>query len=80
MSKLNISDELVRQRRIEILIEALWTLNNIVNEDKYDIDERLFLDHNIQQILQAHLLENFIEEANSQTSSSNSFPGSHYMP
>lgn len=43
--------------------ETLWILVNIVNEEEYEIDLRLFLEHNIKQVLQAHLLENFIEEA-----------------
>jgi len=51
-----------RKMRCAILSETLWILNNLTAENTYDIDERLYMDHNIHQILQAHLLENFIED------------------
>lgn len=46
-------------------------------EDACNIEDRLFNDHNITQILQAHLLENFIEdvEDSSATSASSNFTG-----
>ena len=51
----------MRQQKIKILCETLWTLNNLAS-DFEDVTGFLFLDHNITSILQMHLMENFIGE------------------
>lgn len=48
--------------RCEILGEALWILNNLTHEPRVSFDETLFCDFNIKQILQAHLLDIYIED------------------
>ena len=55
-------DQKTREIRCEILSETLWILNNLTHELERDFDERLFTEFNIQQTIQAHLLENFIED------------------
>ena len=52
-----------RNLRVEILNEAIWTLNNLISEDKQGIDEILFVQLGIQEVLMTHMLENFSEEA-----------------
>ena len=42
---------------------VVWILANLVYESNDDnkIDEKLFLDHNIAQVLQNHLADNYID-------------------
>ena len=63
ISKGKVQSSTVRQQKIQILCESLWTLNNLASEGSVDdVTEVLFLDHNITSILQMHLMENFIGE------------------
>ena len=55
-------DEKTRELRRLILSEALWILNNLTHESERDFDLRLFYEFDIKQTIQAHLLENFIED------------------
>ena len=49
-----------RQLRLQILSEALWILNNLVQVNYNEIDQRLYSEFNIEDILQKHLEENFL--------------------
>ena len=51
-----------RELRIEILCEALWTLNNLVAEEGYDIDIKL-QSEGVRDQLHSILLENFTGDA-----------------
>ena len=62
ISKQTIPDKNLRKHKIDIICEAFWIINNLSTEDAHNIEDRLFNNHNIHQILQAHLLENFIED------------------
>ena len=62
ISKGKVQSSTLRQQKIQILCETLWTLNNLAYEGSVDVTEVLFLDHNITSILQMHLMENFIGE------------------
>ena len=60
VSKLSIEAPMERQLRLQILSEALWILNNLVQVNYNEIDQRLYSEFNIEDILQKHLEENFL--------------------
>ena len=63
VSKLRYTNQEERYQKIQIVSEAIRTIDNLVVEGKkHNIDERLFLDYNIHRILLMHLQENFIED------------------